>query len=101
MSFDAPAPAPGPEAASVLARIPAPLPPGGKDVLAPLAEAALAPPRGRVRPPGWLLIAGAGLLAVAGVAGLISWHPWNPPPSAPAALRGTSPTATSVRLAWP
>jgi hypothetical protein len=77
---------------------PVDVPPIGKDVLAPFPEA---PTRRRGRPPRWLLIAGAGVLAVLLVAGLIVWHPWDPPPGAPAALNGTSPTATSVRLAWP
>jgi hypothetical protein len=93
MSFDAPAP--------VSDGAPDPAPPvpltAEKDVAAPLPP----PSPARRRPLRWLLITLAGAAAIALVAGLIVWHPWDPPPAAPAALRGTSPTATSVRLTWP
>ena len=113
MSLDAPAPVPDPVPAPATGPAhdpvavdsavvpPFEVPAGGKDVLAPLAEVPAVPPRPRRSPLRWLLIAGAGVVAVVLVAGLIVWHPWNPPPGSPAALHGTSPTATSVRLAWP
>jgi hypothetical protein len=96
MSFDAPGPVPDPVAAPEPAAAPDPAaaPLIGKDVLAPMPPSR----RGSRR---WLVIAGAGVLAIALVVGLIVWHPWNPPPGAPAALHGTSPTATSVQLTWP
>ena len=103
MSFDAPAPvpeaAPDPSQPDPAPAVPAPPAPvaAGEDVLAPPPP----PSPARRRPPRWLLIALAGAAAIALVAGLIVWHPWDPPPAAPAALRGTSPTATSVRLTWP
>jgi hypothetical protein len=97
MSFDAP----GPDPATPDPVPPVPVPPvplaEGKDVQAPLVP----PSPARRRPLRWPLLALAGVAAIALVAGLIVWHPWDPPPAAPAALHGTSPTATSVRLAWP
>jgi hypothetical protein len=33
-------------------------------------------------------------------AGLLAWHPWNPPPAPPAALHVTSDATSSVQVSW-
>ena len=103
MSFDAPGPVPeaAPDPVTPDPAPPVPAPPvpaaGAAEAQAPL----VLPSPARRRPLRWLLIALAGVAGIALVAGLIVWHPWDPPPAAPSALHGTSPTATSVRLTWP
>jgi hypothetical protein len=62
----------------------------------------VAPPAGagrRRRPPLWALIAGGAALTGL-VVGLVIWAPWNPPPQAPAAVRVSSPTATTALVSW-
>lgn len=34
-------------------------------------------------------------------AGLLAWHPWNPPPAPPATLHATSDATSSVQVSWP
>jgi Fibronectin type III domain len=58
-----------------------------------------AAPGKRRRPPLWALIAG-GLALVGLVAGLLVWAPWSPAPQAPAAVRVSSPTATTALVSW-
>jgi hypothetical protein len=49
--------------------------------------------------PRWLFVA-AGAVVVVLVAGILIWAPWHKAPVAPTAVRGLSPTATSVLVSW-
>ncbi|HUN30928.1 MAG TPA: fibronectin type III domain-containing protein [Trebonia sp.] len=95
MSSDVPASVPDPVSA------PDAVPQPTWSVAPPPWQVTPSPPRQRPKPPKWLLPAGAGVLAIILVVGLVIWAPWSPRPVAPATLTATSPTGTSIRLSWP
>jgi hypothetical protein len=59
-----------------------------------------APQRRRRRLPWWLT-GTSGVVVVVLAAGLLAWHPWNPPPAPPATLHATSDATSSVQISWP
>jgi Fibronectin type III domain len=48
----------------------------------------------------WPIFAAAAVVVVGLVAGLLVWAPWHKAPVTPTAVRGQSPTATSVLVSW-
>jgi len=60
-----------------------------------------APQRRRRRRPPWWLTGTSAVVVVVLAAGLLAWHPWNPPPAPPATLHATSDATSSVQISWP